>query len=172
MAISIRRLGPGDERILELLAEQDADFDLAERGAPLRPLEAAAAARYLANPAVVYWVAVDEDDVVVGVLGCVLVPLRAGDGQELLLYEIGVRSSARRRGVGRALIARMESWMQEHGVAEVWVLADNPEAVEFYRACGFAPEDPQPVYMTRRLRPAADAEDARGDAEPLRRRGP
>jgi len=44
----------------------------------------------------------------------------------------------------------MESWMRENGVGAVWVLAD-PEAVEFYRACDFEAEEPQPVYMTREL---------------------
>ena len=48
-------------------------------------------------------------------------------------------------------MAHMERWMREHGVNEVWVLADNPGAVEFYRACGLGVEDEQPVYMTRAL---------------------
>ncbi len=151
MAVLIRRLGPGDEAILELLATDDADFDLTERGAPLTPLDPAAARRYLENPAVLHWVAAEGDEVI-GDLQCVLLPLRAGEGQELLLYEIGVRSSWRRRGVGRALLAHMESWMRANGVSEVWVCADNP-AAEFYRACGFVAADPQPVYMTRHLGP-------------------
>ncbi|MDQ3998260.1 MAG: GNAT family N-acetyltransferase [Gemmatimonadota bacterium] len=151
MAVSIRRLSPGDEGILELLATEDADFDVAERAGPLTPLDSAAARAYLANPAVLHWVAVDGEEVV-GDLACILLPLRAGEGQELLLYEIGVRSSRRRRGVGRSLLAHMESWMRANGVGEVWVLADNPAAAEFYRACGFAAEDPQPVYMSRKLR--------------------
>jgi ribosomal protein S18 acetylase RimI-like enzyme len=40
----------------------------------------------------------------------------------------------------------------EH-LATVWVLADNPGAVEFYRAGGFAVEAEQPVYLVR-SRPA------------------
>jgi hypothetical protein len=39
--------------------------------------------------------------------------------------------------------------MAAHGVAEVWVLADNPGAVAFYEACGFATADEMAVYMTR-----------------------
>jgi ribosomal protein S18 acetylase RimI-like enzyme len=150
MTRSVRRLGPGDEPILSQLATDDAAFDLAERGASRRPLDPEAARRYLANPAVVYWVAF-EDTVPVGSLVCLLLPLDAGDGSEVLLYDIGVHHQWRRRGIGRALLTEMERWMQTHGVAEVWVLADNPAAVAFYRACGFAPEDVQPVYMTRRL---------------------
>jgi ribosomal protein S18 acetylase RimI-like enzyme len=146
----IRRLGPGDEAVLELLAAEDADFDLDGRSGPLPPLEPARARRYLANPAVLLWVAV-EDDRILGFLYCVLVPLRSGAGQELLLYEIGVRQAYRRRGTGRALLTHLEEWMRASSVEVVWVLADNEIAVEFYRGCGFASEDPQPVYMIREL---------------------
>ncbi|MBA3947788.1 MAG: GNAT family N-acetyltransferase [Herpetosiphonaceae bacterium] len=149
MALSVRRLGPGDESILHFLAANDADFDLEGRGEPLRPLDADTARRYLENPAVLHWIAT-EGDTVAGFLYCLHLPLRADDGHELLLYEIGVHIGWRRHGVGRALAAAMDAWMQANAVPEVWVLADNPVAVEFYRACGFAMEDAQPVYMTRR----------------------
>jgi GNAT superfamily N-acetyltransferase len=148
MSLSIKRLGPGDEAILELLAREDADFDLEGRGEPLEPLKPIMAQRYLATPAVLHWVAV-EGEVITGFLYCLHLPLRSGDGHELLLYEIGVRLSWRRRGVGRALLNHMEAWMQSNGVGVVWLGADNQVAVDFYRACGFAAEPEQPVYMTR-----------------------
>lgn len=146
---TIKRLGPGDESLLDLLAREDPDFDLEGRGSPLQPLEPAVAHRYLANPAVFHWIAIEEE-VVTGFLYCILLPLRTGEGQELLLYEIGVRRSWRRRGTGRALLAHMEDWMRTNRVGEVWVCADNEVAVEFYRGCGFAVEDSQPVYLTHR----------------------
>jgi ribosomal protein S18 acetylase RimI-like enzyme len=152
LTLTIRRLGPGDEPILELLARDEPDFDLEERAAPLEPLEPAEARRYLENPAVLHWVAIDGAEVV-GDLVCMLLPLRAGEGRELLLYEIGVRSSRRRRGIGRALLDHMESWMRTHAVGLVWVVADNQAAIEFYRASGFAAEEPEAVYMARRLDP-------------------
>jgi GNAT superfamily N-acetyltransferase len=150
MSRSIKRLGPGDEGILELLAREDADFDLDGRGSPLEPLKPVLAQRYLATPAVLHWVAL-EGEVITGFLYCIHLPLRAGDGHELLLYEIGVRKNWRRRGAGRALLTHMESWMQSNGVGVVWVGADNREAVDFYRACGFAAEEEQAVYMTREV---------------------
>jgi ribosomal protein S18 acetylase RimI-like enzyme len=150
MSLSIKRLGPGDEATLELLAREDADFDLDGRGEPLEPLKPVMAQRYLATPAVLHWVAV-EGDVVAGFLYCIHLPLRSGDGHELLLYEIGVRSSWRRRGAGRALLTHMEHWMQSNGVGVVWVAADNQIAVDFYRTCGFSAEPAQPVYMTREV---------------------
>jgi GNAT superfamily N-acetyltransferase len=150
MTIIVRRLGPGDEPILNLLATDNADFDIAKRGAPQRPLDLDAARHYLTNPVVLHWIAV-EDDAVVGDLYCILLPLSAGEGRELLLYDIGVRQAWRRRGVGRALLEAMEQWMRENGVTDVWVLADNPAAVEFYRACGFSMDASQPVYLVRHL---------------------
>jgi len=148
VAFSIERLGPGDEATLALLARHDGDFDLDGRGAPLPPLPPDRARAYLANPAVLHWVA-REGVEVVGFLYCLLVPLRAGDGQEVLLYEIGVQKAHRRRGAGRALLETLEAFMREHAIREVWVLADNPTAVDFYRGCGYGVEDDQPVYLTR-----------------------
>jgi GNAT superfamily N-acetyltransferase len=87
------------------LAADDADFDLTGRGEPLRPLSAEAVERYLANPAVLHWVAL-EVDAPVGNLYRIHLPLRARRESELLLYEIGVHRRFRRRTVGRSLIER------------------------------------------------------------------
>ena len=150
MSLSIKRLGPGDEPILELLAREDADFDLEGRSGPAEPLKPVMAQRYLANAAVLHWVAV-EGEAIAGFLYCMHLPLRSGDGHELLLYEIGVRKSWRRRGVGRLLLSHMEAWMQSNGVSVVWVCGDNQIAVDFYRSCGFVIEPEQPVYLTREV---------------------
>lgn len=149
-ALVIQRLGPGNEPILNLLAANNPDFDIAGRGAPVQPLSAAAAQRYLCNPAVLHWVAFDNDTLV-GDLHCIIIPLSSGDECELLLYEIGVKSEWRRRGVGRLLLTTMERWMRENSVSVVWVLADNPAAVDFYRACSFVGDDSQPIYLTRQV---------------------
>jgi ribosomal protein S18 acetylase RimI-like enzyme len=150
MSLQIKRLGPGDEATLDLLAREDADFDLEGRGAPLAPLKPGMARAYLASPSVLHWVALEES-VVTGFLYCSHLLLRSDAGQELLLYEIGVRSAWRRQGVGRALLNHMEGWMKSNDVSVVWVCADNEIAVDFYRATGFSSEDTQPVYMTREL---------------------
>jgi ribosomal protein S18 acetylase RimI-like enzyme len=136
MAFTIRRLGPGDERVLALIAEDASDFDLAGRSGPELPLAEADAAAYLADPSVVHWVA-EETRRVVGELLCHLLRLPSGEGRELFLYSIGVRQRDRRRGVGEALLDEMRGWMEQAVVSEVWVLADNPGAEAFYTACGF-----------------------------------
>lgn len=150
MSHRVRRLGAGDEEILASLAREDADFDIEGRGGDDAPLEPARAARYLANPAVLFWIAFEEERAT-GFLACVVVPLRSGAGEEVLLYEIGVRASHRRQGVGAALVGELRRWMREASVGVAWVLADNPGAVAFYRAIGFTREPHQPTYMTLEL---------------------
>nr|WP_297425360.1 GNAT family N-acetyltransferase [uncultured Actinotalea sp.] len=51
------------------------------------------------------------------------------------------RVAARRRGVGRALLAAAERWAVADGAARLtlWVLAGNHAAAAAYRAAGFAP---------------------------------
>ena len=133
---TIRRLGPGDEPVLALIACEAPDFDLAGPTAPEKPLAHGDAAEYLADASVLHWVA-EQDGRVVGELLCHLLRLPSGTGRELLLYSIGVRESHRRQGVGRALVEVMLRWMRDEGIPEVWVLADNPGAEAFYAACGF-----------------------------------
>ena len=145
MSFAVRLLGAGDEAALEVLAREDADFDVDDRGhAHEAPREHARA--FLADANVLCW-ACEQGGAIVGFLHCTIV--RKRDGVELLLYEIGVRRAERRRGVGRALVAAMDEWMRAHDVHEAWVLADNDGAVAFYRACGFAVSDDTAVYMTR-----------------------
>jgi GNAT superfamily N-acetyltransferase len=147
----IRRLGPGDEAVLAVLAADEEDFDLADRGGPRNPVTGADAAAYLGDPSVLHWVA-EEDGVVVGHLLAYLERRRAGHARQVLLYEIGVREAYRRRGIGTALIAEMRSWMVDHDVAEAWVPADSGDAEAFYAACGFVRDEVQPIQMTLSLR--------------------
>ncbi len=50
-----------------------------------------------------------------------------------------VRSSSRRRGIGRALAEASLAWMSERGIrrAEIQVAAENPDARAFWCALGF-----------------------------------
>jgi N-acetylglutamate synthase-like GNAT family acetyltransferase len=146
--ITVRQLGRGDEPILRLLAVEDADFDIAGRGGTEPPIDAHAARQYLEDPSVIHWIA-EENGRVIGHLHCQIVRKYSGRAAELLLYEIGVRYAERRRGVGTRLLGAMEEWMAAHQVEEVWVLADNPGAREFYVACGFAEARDAPIYLTK-----------------------
>jgi GNAT superfamily N-acetyltransferase len=102
------------------------------------------------DPSVLQWVA-EEGDAVVGFLYAYVERRRTRDPFQILLYEIEVEDGRRREGIGRALVAALETWMGERGIAEVWVLADNPGAEAFYAACGFVRSERQPVQYEKRL---------------------
>jgi GNAT superfamily N-acetyltransferase len=150
MAIQIRRLGPGDEAVLQQLAADEPEFDVAGRSEPAEPVSRADAAAYLADPTVLHWVA-EDDGLVVGDLLCYVERRSTKRPRDLLLYEIGVRESYRRQGIGTTLLEVMRKWMEDESVEEVWVLADNPEAEKFYASFGFARDEGQPVQMTLSL---------------------
>ena len=152
MRFHVRRLGPGDEHVLDVLARDDADFDLDDRGAPRDVLDAGAARAFLDDANVLAWIAhaPHAPRAPIAFMYCHALRKRAGAPLEILLYEIGVRAAHRRAGVGRALLAALDTWMEQHGVREAWVLADNPGAADFYRACGFVDAE-QPTYLTRVL---------------------
>jgi GNAT superfamily N-acetyltransferase len=150
--VTVRLLGPGDEAVLRGLAEQDAEFGLEDFAGPRLPLSAADARAYLADPAVLHWVA-ERDGRVLGHLLCHVLRRRHGAARDLLLYEIGVRAADRRRGVGRSLIAAMRAWMAANAIGEAWVEVD-PAAEPFYRACGFVHDREQPIQMVLETRPS------------------
>jgi ribosomal protein S18 acetylase RimI-like enzyme len=58
------------------------------------------------------------------------------------IADLAVTESARRRGVGRALMLAGEAWTRERGFAllslDVW--STNDRAIEFYRRLGYDPE--------------------------------
>jgi GNAT superfamily N-acetyltransferase len=145
----VRRLCAGDETVLAACTRADDRFELEQHDAvPSVPLDADAAAAFLADPSVLFWMA-EADGRPIGMLLCYVQRRRhAGDWAELALYEIGVDVDWRMKGVGRALLAAMHEWMRANGVHEVWV-PSAPTAVGFYRACGFVPDDG--VLLTMRL---------------------
>lgn len=156
MKISVRRLGPGDEAVLSVLANEDGDFDVEGRERTHRALSAEAARDFLADSSVLFWVA-QSGEAVIGFLFCYDLKMRRGVGREVLLYEIGVRKDHRRKGVGRRLQGSRAAWMKENEVSEAWVLADNPDAIEFYRKCGFKEAAELAVYMTKERRETSSA---------------
>lgn len=143
---TVRRLRPGDEAGLEQLARNEPDFTGEAPSPPLAPADARA---YLADPHVWHWHAEDDHGQPVGFLMAYVHRQRHGAALHVMFDEIGVREAWRRRGVGRALLAALHDQMRESGIAEVWVLADNPEAQAFYESCGYGADELQGVMLSR-----------------------
>ncbi|EGX60003.1 GNAT family acetyltransferase [Streptomyces zinciresistens K42] len=59
-------------------------------------------------------------------------------GAEMFLYELGVAAPYRRRGVGRALVRRLDALGRELGCYGMWVLVEsgNEAALATYRGAG------------------------------------
>lgn len=86
--VVVRRLQASDAALLTTLSLEDAAFDVEGREGEARSLSLENARSYLSNPAVLHWLAFDND-VIVGELQCVVIPLPDDRVQELVLYEVG-----------------------------------------------------------------------------------
>jgi ribosomal protein S18 acetylase RimI-like enzyme len=126
--VEIRRLRPGDERVVEALATRAPQTDL------------------LGDEQTLFLVAFDGGQPVGFVLAHEL-PRRHGDPTQLLVYEVDVDEAHHRRGIGKALLGELASIARERGIVEGWVLTDddNEAAMALYRSAGGI--GPQEVTM-------------------------
>lgn len=137
----VRQLGRDDATALAACVAVEHRFEEALSASPSAPVSEATLGRFLADPAVLFWLAEADDGKPIGMLHCFVQRCYStGPWAELLLYDMGVDLDWRRRGIGRGLVRAMEEWMAAHGVAEVWVPA-APTAVEFYAACGYETDE-------------------------------
>jgi ribosomal protein S18 acetylase RimI-like enzyme len=113
MAVEIRRLRPGDDGAV---AAAGALFD----GAP----KPDATRRFLEDPTHHLLIAYTDGDGAVGFVSGAEVT-HPDKGTEMFLYELGVAETARRRGIGRALVQALGSIARERGCYGMWVLADD-----------------------------------------------
>lgn len=90
---------------------------------------------------------------VIGMATAQLVISTAEGCPALLVEDVVVRPESRGLGVGRALIARIESWGRRLGATRLQLLADrhNTGSHGFYEACGFTPTN---LVCLRRVLPA------------------
>jgi len=120
--ISIRLLAPGDECVLR---------ELATYAGPGDPQA------LLADQRTLMLVAFDGGRPVGFVLAHEL-PRRHGDRSKLFVYEVDVAETHRRRGIGKALLARLAEVATERGIRIGFVLTDedNVPANALYRSAG------------------------------------
>ena len=135
------------------------DLDLASRlhGEAFAPLGERAwtrqdMAELLASPGAAGW-AVQSDESVLGIALCRV----AADEAELLT--IAVQSTARRRGVGRALLSAVIAHARDGGARSLFleVGADNPAALALYGQAGFQAVGKRKAYYRRGEGAPADA---------------
>jgi ribosomal protein S18 acetylase RimI-like enzyme len=86
------------------------------------------------------FVAQDEAGAIIGMATCSRRTITGWNGPVIFLQDLFVESAHRRRGIARALIARVAALAREVGspIVELTVRADNP-AQRFYLSNGFQP---------------------------------
>lgn len=130
-----RRLATGDEalagRLFTMMAEV---FDEAAE-----PLGEAFLTALLARSS--FWAfAAFVDEELVGGLTAHTLPMTRTASYEVFIYDIAVRESHQRQGVGRQLVAALRTSAREQGITDVFVAADDEDthATDFYRSLGGA----------------------------------
>jgi GNAT superfamily N-acetyltransferase len=117
--MQIRRLGPGDEDVVRMLATRPPHFELLE------------------DERTIFLVAFEDGEPIGFVLAHHL-PRRHDPSAKLLVYEVDVAEAHRRRGVGKALLAELARIAKERGIRRGWVLTDdhNEAGMALYRSAG------------------------------------
>ncbi len=89
-----------------------------------------------------WWYVAELDGVVCGVMGFRLREMLVRVGRYGEISMLVTDASARRHGVGRALVAFAEDLAREHGCVGTWLVsgfARKDEAHRFYETLGYAP---------------------------------
>jgi ribosomal protein S18 acetylase RimI-like enzyme len=122
--IAFRLLRPGDEDVVREFATYEGPGD---------------PEALLADPRTLMLVAFDGERPVGFVVAHEL-PRRHGDRAKLFVYEVDVAESHQRRGIAKALLARLAELARERGIRVGFVLTDpgNGPANALYRSAGGA----------------------------------
>lgn len=97
-----------------------------------------------------FWLAIDENDRVVGCIGC----SRITDTDQAFLHRLYIKPSLKRKGSGSKLLNTAELWMHENGIAVSKVHLGTPkeqwfESYVFYPKHGYIEYEPR--YMMKVL---------------------
>ena len=97
-----------------------------------------------------FWVAVNEDDRVIGCIGY----SRTANSSEAFLHRLYVKASEKRKGIGTALLRTAENEMRRNGISASLVHLGEPkeqwfESYAFYPKHGY--REFKPRYMRKDL---------------------
>ena len=161
MGIEIRMLRKGDEEVLARVGEDLFDD----------PIDPAAAREFLADPRHHIAVAMD-DGVVVGFASGVQYVHPDKPRPELWINEVGVASTHRGRGAGKAVLDALLRHGRALGCGEAWVLTDrdNTAAMRLYASAGGEEYRPDPVMFEFDL-DASDGADRDGSIDDVAESG-
>lgn len=123
MAIEFRKLGPGDESVLETVA----------RGVFDEPVHPDLTKRFLATPTYRIFVALDGDLVVGMCTG--FTHFHPDKAEEFFVNELGVDDAYRRQGIAERLLLLMLDEAKAMGCPDAWLGTehDNAAALALYR---------------------------------------
>lgn len=140
MPVEVVEIGPGDIRLW------------ADAVALFRGVQHDGRHQFLSDPATVAFVARDGEGVVGWAWG--FRQLRADGVSMLLLYEIEVVESERRKGIGRGLVEAFLDFGRSAGYQRVWLLTEavNKDAVSLYEETGGHRSDRGHVLYSWELR--------------------
>jgi len=148
MSVEIRLLGPNDAAVLDRCAEDVFDNAVSPRLAD----------EFLSDARHHLVVAID-DGLVVG-MATAIHYINPDKPPQLFISEVGVSSSHRSRGIGRAMLDSLVRRATELGCTEAWVLTDrdNVAARRMYESAGAkTPPDDSIMYTI----PIGDASDTK-----------
>jgi aminoglycoside 3-N-acetyltransferase I len=132
-SLHVARLVTGDDLMAKLLLSTMAEVFEEDH----EPLSDEYVGKLLAQGQL--WVlAATMGDEIVGGLTAHTLPMTRSESREIFIYDIAVRASHQRRGVGRLLMSHLARLAGEAGIADMFVPADDEDshALEFYRALG------------------------------------
>lgn len=135
----LRRLRPGDEAALTVLAQGAARFEASGHGVALPPLAPADAEAFVADDHTICIVALEEGtNHIAGFAYANVLYRRHTQLRHLCLYEIGVDHDHRSRGVARILMDGMAAEARQEGIDRGFVITQesNVEAMDLYRSVG------------------------------------
>ena len=131
----VRQLRPGDEQVVERLADE---------APPAR------AAELLADERTIFVAAFeDEEPEPIGFVLAYELLRRHGDPSRLFVYEVGVAPDARRRGVATELMHELARIARARGIPGGFVLTNerNEPAMTLYRSLGGVRPNPDDVLF-------------------------
>lgn len=94
-----------------------------------------------------FWVAVDENDRVIGSVGY----SRTDSPSEAFLHRLYVKASKKRKGIGTELLKTAEEEMKRKGISTVLVHLGEPKE-QWFESYSFYPERGYVEYSTRYMR--------------------